>query len=299
MNIDYEYLSKIRRAVALYTNKKTSNILDGDFHSIHKGRSMEFEDLKEYALGDEVHDIDWKSSSRMGKTLVRRYMTDRRHNVMFVCDCGKKMTGDTPRGESKKEVALLTFGTVAYLTDKNGADFSMAFPKGDTSEISMFKAGTEHIERLIYEYEKYVDKDSNISFEQCIKNVLNCVHKRMIVILITDIEGLNSVSESTLKAVACNNDLMAMCVEDAMLTGDNVFDNELGHYEKWFLSHSDKLRKQELEYREAAANSIASSSKQSRTSVISLSGTDEIIDKTIVLFERHRHGNYGYIKTTI
>ena len=31
MNIDYEYLSKIRRAVALYTNKKTSNILDGDF----------------------------------------------------------------------------------------------------------------------------------------------------------------------------------------------------------------------------------------------------------------------------
>ena len=68
MNIDYEYLSKIRRAVALYTNKKTSNILDGDFHSIHKGRSMEFEDLKEYALGDEVHDIDWKSSSRMGKT---------------------------------------------------------------------------------------------------------------------------------------------------------------------------------------------------------------------------------------
>ena len=104
MNIDYEYLSKIRRAVALYTNKKTSNILDGDFHSIHKGRSMEFEDLKEYALGDEVHDIDWKSSSRMGKTLVRRYMTDRRHNVMFVCDCGRKMTGDTPRGESKKKL---------------------------------------------------------------------------------------------------------------------------------------------------------------------------------------------------
>ncbi|WP_026656910.1 DUF58 domain-containing protein [Butyrivibrio sp. AE3003] len=209
------------------------------------------------------------------------------------------MTGDTPRGESKKEVALLTFGTVAYLTDKNGADFSVAFPKGDTSEISMFKAGTEHIERLIYEYEKYIDKDSDISFEQCIKNVLNCVHKRMIVILITDIEGLTSVSESTLKAVACNNDLMAMCIEDAMLTGDNVFDNELGHYEKWFLSHNEKLRKQELEYREAAANSIASSSKQSRTSVISLSGSDEIIDKTIVLFERHRHGNYGYIKTTI
>ena len=45
MKIDYEYLSKIRRAVALYTKRKTSNILDGDFHSIHRGRSLEFDDL--------------------------------------------------------------------------------------------------------------------------------------------------------------------------------------------------------------------------------------------------------------
>ena len=49
MKIDYEYLSKIRRAVALYTKRKTSNILDGDFRSIHRGRSLEFDDLKEYA----------------------------------------------------------------------------------------------------------------------------------------------------------------------------------------------------------------------------------------------------------
>ena len=88
MKLDYEYLSRIRRAVALYTKRKTSNILDGDFHSIHRGRSMEFDDLKTYTFGDDVHDIDWKSSSRMGDILVRRYMTDRRHNVMFVVDCG-------------------------------------------------------------------------------------------------------------------------------------------------------------------------------------------------------------------
>ena len=52
MQLDYEYLSRIRRAVSLYTNRKTSNILDGDFHSIHRGRSMEFDDLKTYTFGD-------------------------------------------------------------------------------------------------------------------------------------------------------------------------------------------------------------------------------------------------------
>ena len=117
--------------------------------------------------------------------------------------------------------------------------------------------------------------------------------------LITDMEGLGAVSESTLRAVANNNDLMAIGVEDAMLTGDNVYDNELGRYEKWFLSHNKKLHEKEIEDRERIARSIAGSSKQSKTSVISVSGKDEIIDKTIILFERHRHGNYGYIKTTI
>ena len=144
MNLDYELLTKIRRAVALYTTRKTSNILEGDYRSIYKSRSMDFEDLKEYTLGDEVHDIDWKSSSRMGTTLVRRYMTDRRHNVMFVCDCGSKMMGDTAAGESKKELALTTFGTIAYISQKNGADVALAYPCNNTSAISIFKSDTAH-----------------------------------------------------------------------------------------------------------------------------------------------------------
>ena len=156
MQLDYEYLSRIRRAVALYTNRKTSNILDGDFHSIHRGRSMEFDDLKLYSFGDDVHDIDWKSSSRMGDILVRRYMTDRRHNVMFVCDCGVKMKGDTMAGHSKKELALMTFGTIAYITGRNGADYAMAIPRDNRAMISLFRSGPEHMERLLYEYEKEI-----------------------------------------------------------------------------------------------------------------------------------------------
>ena len=66
MKIDYEYLSKIRRAVALYTKRKTSNILDGDFHSVHRGRSMEFDDLKDLSVlfeSDAVSEITCRNHS--------------------------------------------------------------------------------------------------------------------------------------------------------------------------------------------------------------------------------------------
>ncbi len=299
MNIDYEYLSRIRRAVALYTNKKTSNILDGDFHSIHKGRSMEFDDLKEYNIGDDVHDIDWKSSSRMGTTLVRRYVTDRRHNVMFVCDCGHKMLGDTPKGESKREVALMTFGMLAYITGRNGADFAITYPSESNLSVSMFKSGPEHLEALLYEYEKHIESDGKISLEQTLKNVISAVHKKMIIIVISDMDGIASIDGNVMRAVTTDHDLLAIGIEDAMLTGGAAFDNDLGRYEKRFLSFNDKLHKLELEEREMVNNIIADNTKHSKVSLISVSAQSEIIDSAIVLFERYRHGNYGYIKTTI
>ena len=70
--MDYNYLAKIRAQVNLYTRRKSSNILEGDFRSVFRGRSLEFDDLKEYDFGDNVHDIDWKSSSRTGKTAKSR-----------------------------------------------------------------------------------------------------------------------------------------------------------------------------------------------------------------------------------
>ena len=98
----YDYLDRIRRSVNLSTKRKTSNVLDGSFSSVFRGRSLEFEDLKEYDFGDNVHDIDWKSSSRTGRTLIRRYISEKKHNVLLVGDTGVKMTGHTSGCEQKK-----------------------------------------------------------------------------------------------------------------------------------------------------------------------------------------------------
>ena len=64
--MDFDYLAKIKSQISIYTRKKTSNILDGEFGSIYRGRSFDFDDLREYVYGDSVRDIDWKSSSKTG-----------------------------------------------------------------------------------------------------------------------------------------------------------------------------------------------------------------------------------------
>ncbi len=293
MKIDYEYLSKIRRAVALYTKRKTSNILDGDFHSIHKGRSMEFDDLKEYTVGDDVHDIDWKSSSRMGSILVRRYMTDRRHNVMFVCDRGIKMDGDTSKGEHKKELALMTFGTVAYIVGRNGADYALARPGESNAIISYFKSGSDHLEKLLYEYEADIDKNAGTGLEDTLTEVLNSVKKRMIIFLLTDFEGLSSLSEGLIRSVTATHDLLIINIDDAYLTGDTVYDNDMGRYERFFLSHSIRLHEEEVRQRKEILDEASAKCKRNRACLTTIASEEDIIESTINLLERYRHGYYG------
>ena len=79
IDLKFDYLDRVRKIAALYTKRKTSDLLDGDFHSLQHGRSLDFDDLREYRFGDDVNMIDWKSSSRAGKTLIRRYFAERRH----------------------------------------------------------------------------------------------------------------------------------------------------------------------------------------------------------------------------
>ena len=293
MKIDYEYLTRIRRSVALSTRRKTTNLLDGDFRSIHRGRSMEFDDLKEYAFGDDVHDIDWKSSSRMGTILVRRYMSDRRHNVMFICDRGAKFLGDTDKGESKKELMLMTFGSIAYIVGRNGSDFALAYPDDRGANISYFKSGTDHLERLLYEFEKRVDKNARTNFNDTVRSVLDQARKHMIIFLLTDIDGLAELKDETIKSISENHDLFIMCIDDAYLTGDNVYDNDDSRYVRFFLSHSKALHNEEVKMRKDMMEHISLVCRQNMACQTTVSAQEDIIDKTIDLFERYRNGYFG------
>lgn len=72
-----DYVTKIKANISIYSNKKTSNLLDGSYKSIYKGRSMNFEDLREYIIGDNVKDIDWKASARSNHILVRQFVAEK------------------------------------------------------------------------------------------------------------------------------------------------------------------------------------------------------------------------------
>ena len=53
-DIDFDYLARVRALVTLSSKRRSMNILEGDYVSVYKGRSKEFDELTEYTPGDSV-----------------------------------------------------------------------------------------------------------------------------------------------------------------------------------------------------------------------------------------------------
>ena len=93
--MEMKYITKVKASISIQTRKKTTNLLEGMYNSIYKGKSMNFQDLREYVVGDNIKDIDWKASARSDKILIKQFIAEKKHNVLFIIDSGKKMLGDS------------------------------------------------------------------------------------------------------------------------------------------------------------------------------------------------------------
>ena len=97
-------LAKKIRFIQIYTSKAVNDVLAGEYHSVFKGRGMEFDEVREYTPGDEIRTIDWNVTARTGHPYVKRYVEERELTVMFVVDLSASGTfGSTEK--RKNEVA--------------------------------------------------------------------------------------------------------------------------------------------------------------------------------------------------
>ena len=80
-----EILAGVRR-VEVRTNRLVNDMMVGAYLSHFKGRGMDFEELREYMPGDDVRDIDWNVTYRMGRPFVKRFREERELAMALVVD---------------------------------------------------------------------------------------------------------------------------------------------------------------------------------------------------------------------
>jgi len=252
MNLKYvfEIQSGLKKYKFIPTKLETSNILDGSYSSIYKGRSLNFDELREYVEGDELKDVDWKASARSRKLLVRQYVAEKKHSFMLVMDTNKRMLADTNDGGSKANAAIHAAGTFAYLVNLNGDYISSMYSANGKITGSPLKSGVYNIESILSNYDSEVRKGNNTDINGVLQYVASHIKKKEMILLVTDFEQFSTIPEKTLSMVMAKHELMVIIVDDVDLGGKKVFNNEVGEYLPAYFSESRILVKQEKKRKE-------------------------------------------------
>lgn len=286
------YVSKIqanlKRYQTIHTNRKTSQVLDGSYRSIYKGRSLNFDELRDYVPGDEIKDIDWKASARSQKMLVRQYVAEKKHNIMLVMDTNMRMLGDSEGNEEKRELAIMSGGTLAYFVNRSGDFVSATFATEKSMQHFPFKTGLGNIELILENYHKQVTDTNQSDINAPLEYILRNFKRKMILLVITDLQGINAMTEQNIKRLLVAHDLLVINISDADMAGNVSFDLKNRKYLPDFLAQDKKLAEALKEKKTQLHNSCMNKLKHFGIPCVTVDYLNELDAEIIGLLEMHK-----------
>lgn len=286
------YIAKIQANLKRYQSvkarKHTARVLDGSYKSIHKGRSMNFDELREYVQGDDIKDIDWKASARSQKLLVRQYIAERKHNVLLVFDTNMNMLGDSDGFEEKRELAILSAGTLAYFVNKSGDYVASVFMSENGVKYFPFKAGLGNIETILENYHRTVTMNNNSDVNDCLEYIIRNFKQKMIIVLVSDVRGFTTITDTNLKRLLVAHDVLALNISDASINGNLAYNMNKASFMPAFLSKNKKLQRAMKEANLKLQKTVTERLKKFGISCSTIDYVEELDREIVDLLAKHR-----------
>jgi uncharacterized protein (DUF58 family) len=205
-----EMLARIRR-IDIRARRLVANIFLGEYHSVFRGKGIEFAEVRQYEPGDDVRLIDWNVTARMGSPYVKKYIEERELTVMLVVDVSAS-SAFTTSAMTKRELAAEVAATLAFAAIANGDRVGLiAF----SDRIELFVPpgkDRRHVLRIVRELLYMQPEGRGTDIAAAVAFLARVVRRRAIVFLLSDFfdEGY----EQQLRAASIRHEVIAMTLSD-------------------------------------------------------------------------------------
>jgi uncharacterized protein (DUF58 family) len=205
-----EVLEKVRR-IEIQTRRMVVDALAGEYHSIFKGRGMEFSEVREYQVGDDIRTIDWNVTSRTGALHVKKFTEERELTVLLLLDASGSADFGT-RSRFKRELAAEMGALLAFSAIKNNDRVgALVF----TDDVEMFvpaRKGRAHVLRVIRDLLYFEPRGRGTNLARACEYLNRVTRKRAVVFLLSDF--LDAGFEKPLRVAAKKHDLISIFLSD-------------------------------------------------------------------------------------
>ena len=207
------------RELEISTRRMVDDTMAGAYHSVFKGRGMDFDEVREYSPGDEVRTIDWNVTARAGRTFVKKFTEERELTIFLVVDISA--SGNFGSGAmAKRDLAAQVASVLAFSAIRNSDKVGLILYTDRIERYLPPKKGRRHVLRVVRDILYHQPQGIGTDTVKTLDVVNHVLHRRAVVFLISDFQmggDLNVARAQLRRAVRQTNrrhDLIALQIED-------------------------------------------------------------------------------------
>jgi uncharacterized protein (DUF58 family) len=208
--IPREVAQKVK-LIEVTTKKAVTATFAGDYASAFKGRGMEFDEVRQYQVGDDIRAINWMVTARTGTPHTKRFVEERELTIMLAVDLsGSGLFGSGER--SKQEVAAEVSAVLALAAVRNNDRVGLLI---FTDRLELFvppRKGMTHVLRIVRDLLVFEPKGRGTRISRSLESMENLLKRRAVVFLVSDF--IDTDFEAALQISARRHDLIALSLRD-------------------------------------------------------------------------------------
>ena len=205
-----EILKQVRQ-IEIRTRGLVDQVLSGEYHSVFKGRGMEFSEVREYQFGNDIRNIDWNVTARFGHPFVKIFEEERELTIILMVDLsGSLVFGSSDK--TKQQIAAEISAVLAFSAMKNNDKVGLVLFTDKIEKFVPPRKGRQHVLRIIREVLSFEPEGKSTNLKSALEYLNNAIRKRSIVFLLSDF--MDSGYEKILKVVGKRHDLIGVVLND-------------------------------------------------------------------------------------
>ena len=175
------------RQLEIRTRRMVNDSLAGSYHSVFKGRGMDFDEVREYSPGDEVRTIDWNVTARAGKTFVKKFTEERELTILLLVDISASGNFGSA-AMSKRDLAAELASVLAFSAIRNSDKVGLVLYTDRIERYLPPKKGRRHVLRVVRDILYHTPEGRGTDIVKALDVVNHVLHRRAVVFLISDFE---------------------------------------------------------------------------------------------------------------
>jgi len=207
------------RDLEIRTRRMVDDSMAGAYHSVFKGRGMDFDEVREYSPGDEVRTIDWNVTARAGRTFVKKFTEERELTLFLVVDISA--SGNFGSGPmAKRDLAAEVASVLAFSAIRNSDKVGLILYTDRIERYLPPKKGRRHVLRVVRDILYHEPAGIGTDTVKTLDALNQLLKRRAVVFLISDFQASGdpaAVRPKLRRAVRQTNvrhDLVAIQIED-------------------------------------------------------------------------------------